>query len=184
MKNVKKDLRARIRRRLKFQSPKSRREKSALIAAKLFAEELFRRAERVAFFVSLPEEVDTRRMIDLALRLGKRVAVPKTDLKKSRLDFYEISSRRELTKGVLGIPEPEGNASRRQRGSTLDCVVVPGLAFDKNFNRLGRGGGFYDRFLKKVGKKTVKIGLGYSFQLVAKVPAEAHDTRLDLVITD
>lgn len=169
---------------MKSQRAPSCRKKSAAIARKLFQVKAFRAARRVAFFVSLPEEVDTRRMIDRALRSGQRVAVPKTDLKKSRISFFEITSRKELHKGVLGIPEPAGEAKRRMSPKTIDCVVVPGLAFDKKFNRLGRGGGFYDRFLKKVAKKTFKVGIGFSFQLVGKVPASVHDTRLDLVITD
>lgn len=184
MKHLKKILRARIRTKLKAQSTKSRRDKSAKITRKLFKCEFFKNKSRIAFFVSLPEEVDTRRMIDRALRLGKRVAVPKCDLKKGRIDFYDIKSRKELKKGVLGILEPKGDATRRLSARRMGCIVVPGLAFDKKFNRLGRGDGFYDRFLKTTGKRTFKIGLGYSFQLVPKVPVGSHDTRLDLVITD
>lgn len=184
MKLLKNILRARIRTKLKAQRLASRRNRSIKITGKLFECECFKKAARVAFFVSLPEEVDTRRMIDRALRAGKFVAVPKCDLKKGRINFYDIKSRKELKKGILGIPEPKGDPARRRIGSRFDCVVVPGIAFDKKFNRLGRGGGFYDRFLRTTGKRTFKVGIGYAFQLVPKVPTDSHDTRLDLVITD
>lgn len=182
--SLKTTLRSRIYHRLKTQSPVQRRAKSLKLAAKLFSSEFFRRSGLVAFYVSLAEEVDTRRLIDRALRLGKRVAVPKCDLKKRRLEFYEIKSRKELKKGVLGILEPAADPKRRIRPRQLDCVFVPGIAFDKHHNRLGRGAGFYDRFLKRVPKRATKIGIGFSFQIVSRVPAEAHDVRLDTVLTD
>ncbi len=182
--SLKRTLRSRIYRRLKTQSAGKRKAGSLKLAAKLFSSELFRKAGFIAFYVSLAEEVDTRRLIDRALRLGKRVAVPKCDLKKRRLEFYEIKSRKELRKGVLGIQEPNADPARRVRPRQLDCVLVPGVAFDKRRNRLGRGAGFYDRFLKRVPKRTSKIGLGFSFQIVSRVPTETHDVRLDAVMTD
>ena len=177
-------LRSRLYRRLKTQSARDRRIRSLKLAAKLFSFEPFRKAGLVAFYVSLAEEVDTRSLIDRAFRLGKRIAVPKCDLKKRRLEFYEIKSRKELKKGVLGIPEPTADPAWRVRPRQFDCVLVPGIAFDRRQNRLGRGAGFYDRFLKRVPKRTFKIGLGFSFQIVPRVPTEAHDVRLDAVMTD
>lgn len=182
--SLKKTLRSRMYRRLKTQSAGKRRARSLKLAAKLFSFEPFRKADFIAFYVSLAEEVDTRRLIDRAFRLGKRVAVPKCSLKKRRLEFYEIKSRKELKKGVLGIPEPKADPTRRVRPRQLDCVLVPGVAFDKHQNRLGRGAGFYDRFLKRVPKHTSKVGLGFSFQIVPRIPTETHDVRLDAVITD
>src|SRR3989338_11334917 len=174
---LKKTLRTRIYRRLKTQSAAKRRARSLRLASKLFSYEPFLRAEVVAFYVSLAEEVDTHRLIDRALRAGKRVAVPKCELKKRRLEFYEIKSRKELKKGALGIPEPNAEISRRILPRQFDCVLVPGIAFDGQKNRLGRGAGFYDRFLKRVPKRAAKIGIGFSFQIVPRVPTEAHDVR-------
>ena len=85
---------------------------------------------------------------------------------------------------MLGILEPAADPKRRIPPGRLDCVFVPGIAFDKRQNRLGRGAGFYDRFLKRVSKRASKIGLGFSFQIVPRVPTEAHDVRLDTVLTD
>lgn len=182
--SLKKTLRSRIYRQLKTQSAEEARTRSDKLTAKLFSFEPFQKAGVVACYVSLAEEVDTRQLIDRALRLGKRVVVPKCDLKKRRLDFYEIKSRKELKKGALGIPEPKTDPARLMRPRQIDCVLVPGIAFDKKKNRLGRGAGFYDRFLKRVSKKTSTIGLGFSFQLVARVPTEPHDVKLDCVMTD
>jgi len=66
----------------------------------------------------------------------------------------------------------------------LDVVIVPGLAFDSKNNRLGRGKGFYDRFLEKCGPNVRKIGLAFSFQVFPTIPTEGHDVPMDLVLTD
>ena len=97
------NLRRRIRGLLKTQTPGCRAERSAVIAEKFFTSKAFKNASQIAFYASLPEEVDTRSMMDEALRLGKHVSVPRCDLKSGRLDFYEITSRCELKKGVLNI---------------------------------------------------------------------------------
>ena len=180
----KKKLRARIRALLVAQDPRSRAAASFKIAEKLFSCEAFKKASQVGFYASLPEEVDTAAMIDRSLESGKRVAVPKCDIKKNGIKFYEIKARSELKKGVLGIPEPKGDPGRLVDPSALDCVIVPGLAFDRNLNRLGRGGGFYDRFLKEVPKAAKRIGLAFSFQVVAEVPTGTRDVKVDLVITE
>ena len=177
-------LRVRIRALLRAQGVRPRAVASFKIAEKLFSCEAFKKASLVGFYASISEEVDTAAMIDRSLESGKRVAVPKCDIKKNGIEFYEIKARSELKKGVLGIPEPKADPKRLVDPGKLDCVIVPGLAFDGNLNRLGRGGGFYDRFLKEVPKAAKKIGLAFSFQVVAEVPAAARDVKVDLVITD
>ncbi len=180
----KKILRGRLRALVKSQNSESRALASLKIAQKLFLCEAFKEASYVGFYVSLPEEVDTAAMIDRALELGKRVAVPRCDLKENQLEFYEIKNRRELKKGVLNILEPKADPKCRLDAEKLDCVIVPGVAFDRDLNRLGRGRGFYDRFLSQVPKSVKKIGLAFSFQVVPKIPVGDHDVKLDFLITD
>ena len=132
----------------------------------------------------MPAEVNTLPMISRALEEGKRVFAPSCDTEKTKLDFYEIKSLRDLKKGSFEILEPRTNKKKPVGLREIDCVLVPGLAFDKKNNRLGRGKGYYDRFLDRLPKRVTTIGLGFSFQMVAKLPVEGHDQKLDIVITD
>lgn len=179
---TKAELRGRVKALLSAQTPEERRRRSLSIESRLFASKEFSGASNVAFFASLTEEVETRPMIERALREGKNVALPKTDLTTKKLSFYRIEDARELTPGTMGIPEPREDASRLVAPEDLDCVVVPGVVFDRAGYRIGHGAGLYDRFLKIA--PGVKIGLAYSFQLVGRVPVEPHDVRVDRVITD
>ena len=84
----------------------------------------------------------------------------------------------ELRKSDMGIWEPE---TQREYLKTIDLAIVPGIAFDKKKNRMGRGKGYYDRYLQN--KNIVKIGIGFDFQLLENLPVDAHDVALDIIIT-
>lgn len=158
--------------------------KSRQIAEKLFGLAVFRRTRLVAFFASVEGEVDTHPMIDRALRSGMRVALPSVDAGKKELRFYEIKDlKRDTAKGTLGILEPKPSLPAVEP-SALECVIVPGLAFDGMGARLGRGAGFYDKFLARLSPGTAKIGVAFAFQMVKNIPMEQHDQRLDVVLTD
>ncbi len=167
---TKKGLRGEMREKLLSQSAEELAAKSLLIRGKLLKEELFKKAACVCFYVSLPREVDTSAMIEDALAMGKRVVVPLSDLENKEIKLYQIKGRSGLTRSVTM--------------EEVDCVIVPGLAFDKRNNRVGRGGGFYDRFLWQFRSEIPKIGLAFSFQVVQEVPHESHDVPLDLILTD
>ena len=96
------------------------------------------------------------------------------------MDFFEWKLNEPLTINKYGIPEPSSNKSRYP-----DIILVPLLAFDKNLNRVGYGGGFYDRYIQKIKKKKkfILIGLAYSFQRVKKIPTNKFDMKLDVIIT-
>ena len=97
------------------------------------------------------------------------------------MDFFEWSFTQPLIINKYGIPEPISNNIRYP-----DLLLVPMVAYDKKFNRIGYGGGYYDRFLKKIkkNKKIILIGLAYSFQKVKKIPANKYDMKLDFIVTD
>ena len=108
------------------------------------------------------------------------ISLPK--LKKNyQMDFFEWSTRDPLMINQYGIPEPISNKIKYP-----DVILVPLVAFDKNFNRIGYGGGYYDRYIKRMkkNKKIITIGLAYSFQKVKEISTNEHDVRLDFVITD
>ena len=173
-----------MRKKLGAQSPQERERKSRLIQEKLFGLDAFRNARTVCFFVGMDQEVHTVPMIESALLMGKRVLVPRTNLEKKELKWFDLRDvRTELSLGTLGILEPALTAKAAQ-ASVADCVVVPGLAFDRGKRRLGRGAGFYDRFLALLPPHVFKVGLAFSFQVFPEIPHEAHDRALNEVLTD
>ncbi len=160
-------------------SPRDRRARSAEIERSLFVLPEYRDARLVLFFASFQSEVETHHMIRRALAEGKRVALPK--VRGKDLDLLEIANfDRDVAPGAWGIPEPE-------RGTPVDVsevglIVVPGAVFDGRGNRIGYGGGFYDRLLKQYGGPTV--ALAFDLQVVAGVPADPHDVPVQKIVTE
>ena len=181
----KKSLRREIKFLLSAQSPEERDRKSRRIQEKLFEHAAFRKARVICFFVALPEEVDTRPMIEEALRSGKKVLVPLADLENKELKLYEIRDLgTDTAPGALGILEPRPDKAKPAEAKETECVIVPGVAFSATGERLGRGAGFYDRFLSGLPKGTPKIALAFSFQVLPQIPQETHDHVVDFVLTD
>lgn len=168
--------------KLREQSQKDRRIKSDSIEKKLFALPEFKKAKTVMFFVSCDFEVDTHKMIEHAIEAGKRVCVPVTLSRERRLIASLIKSLKELQEGCLGILEPKGNSLCPIDVREIDLVITPGVAFDRNGNRLGRGKGYYDRFLSVIPNTTPTIGLAYDLQVLPKLPILSHDAPVTRVL--
>ncbi len=160
----KEEIRKEILRKLKVQSAKLKVKKDKIIKERLLARPEFKEAKVIVFYQSFKSEVDTKALIDEALATGKRVVVPVTV--GDGLRFTEIGSLNPFPK------------------ERIDLVIVPGVAFSKEGSRLGRGKGFYDRFLKGLPRNIKKIGLAYDLQIVEDLPATTHDTPVDIVITN
>ncbi len=113
-------------------------------------------------------------------KLKYTISLPKIS-KDSRMNFFFWSTKDPLNINKYGIPEPITN-----KIIYPDILLVPLVAYDKNYNRLGYGGGFYDRYIKKIKKikKVLTIGLAFTFQKVKKIPIEKNDIKLDLIITE
>ena len=145
----------------------------------------WKNAETVLIFLSLPDEIKTEGIINEALEENKKTAVPR--INGNDIVFHYIKSvNSSLIIHPLGMAEPSPSAPvfNSLSADEKTLILVPGLAFDKNCFRLGRGKGFYDKFLSGIDKSVKKIGIGYDFQIVESVPAEDHDFPLDSVITD
>lgn len=147
---------------------------------------LYQKAGRLLFYVSTPEEADTRKLLAAALGEKKEVFVPLC-LPKSRLAFYRISSMEDLRPGHFGILEPEPSQSAAlelgAEESFEDALcLVPGVAFDVRGCRMGYGKGYYDRFL--AGRKIPCVGLCYRELVLLELPAEEHDQRVGLLATE
>tara|TARA_B100000470_G_scaffold218102_1_gene203149 strand:- start:194 stop:739 length:546 start_codon:yes stop_codon:yes gene_type:complete len=125
-------------------------------------------------------EIDVLEILKLLKKKNYKISLPKIG-KKNQMNFFEWSFDKPLSINKYGIPEPIS-----KKIIYPDVLMIPLVAFDDNLNRLGYGGGYYDRyfakFLKK--KKIIKIGIAYSFQKLQKIPTNKYDIRLDNVFTE
>mgnify|MGYP004508666655 FL=1 len=131
--------------------------------------------EKIAIYVSVRDELSTREIVNRLLSLDKRVFVP-VCVSESEMVFTEINREIEWINGKYGIPEPK----IRTPETDFDAVIVPLVAFDGNKNRLGKGKGYYDRFLSD--NKARKIGVAFREQKAEFVPTEKTDVKLDEVL--
>ncbi len=180
----KSDLRARMRPKLAAMSASQRHEASAAACRRLMELEAFAHASMVMLYLPLAREVDLTPVAIRCFQTGKTVCVPRVDWEHKDMDAVGVTS---FDDHVMEVDE-HGLRTPRD-GSPLvptliDLVVVPGLAFDTECRRLGRGGGFYDRFLGRLRPETITIGLAYDVQIVDAVPAGERDLSVDLVVTD
>ena len=185
--NKKEALRKRMRQRLKCQKQSERRNKSRIIQNRVFAQEEFLRSRCIMLYVSKGTgEVETVPIIKKALLMGKSVVLPVTMVRAKGIKPVCLKDiEHGLKKGPYGIYEPKESKSRKTvRIKDIDLVIVPGLAFDEKNNRIGRGQGYYDRFLKRLPRDTSKIGLGFRFQLLKNIPTTGRDFPLTRVITN
>ena len=154
------------------------------ILEKVLGLEAYRRAKLVHTYVSSKEnEVDTRALIRICLKHGKRVAVPVVMPDTKTLAHALINGLDQLVVGPWGLAQPDpAEATWLPAEARIDLVVVPGLAFDRRGHRIGWGGGYYDRFLAQV--QAVKIGLCYDALVLDCIPGEPHDVPVDLVVAE
>jgi len=172
-------LRNRILLRLKAQKEEQRKRKSSIITRKLLRTRAFKKAKTVMFYMAFDGEVNTDGMIRQAQKEGKRVAVPACK-KNRQISPCELQGNARLIKGAYGIKEPWPQKPIKLKD--LELVVVPGVAFDKKGNRLGRGRGYYDRFLRRLPRNTATIGLAYGFQLLPSIFTTRQDVKVKRVI--
>lgn len=174
-------LRKELRQRLAAQKPAEREEQSRKILKQLFDHPRFQKAGSVFFYVAQRWEVETRPILDKVQERGKRAFVPRIDPTKKLIQMIEIRSLDELCPGSYGILEPSHDIKRLGDPKSLDLAVIPGVGFDRQGGRLGRGEGYFDRFLSEA-LRTYKIGLAFECQVVEHIPREAHDARVDEVL--
>lgn len=160
-------------------SARERRSRSDEIERVLFSLPEFRAAPLVLFFASFQSEVQTHQMIRHALGIGKRVALPK--VRGKELALLEIENfDRDVSPGAWGIPEPDTGTLATLED--IGLIIVPGAAFDEQGNRIGYGGGFYDRLLPAYAGPTV--ALAFELQIVPSVPVDPHDVPVKRIVTE
>ena len=159
--------------------------KSRAIAARLFALPAYRVSRTLLFFLSFGSEVDTLPMIEENIARGKQVAVPKAvPATRQLIPSLLLDPQRDLAPGVYGIPEPHPEALRPLDPGELDLIIVPGVAFDEAGNRLGYGGGYYDRFFPLLRPQVPLVALALELQIRPAVPADPWDRRVDCIVTE
>lgn len=136
-------------------------------------------AHTILLYASLADEVDTHELINTLLRQGKTLLLPVVE-DDHTMKICRYTHDTNIAHGVFGIMEPQAEAFTDYE--QINLALVPGMAFDRHGHRLGRGKGYYDRFLSQA-KDCYKIGVCFPFQLVDEVPTDEHDVRMDEVIT-
>ncbi len=187
MKAKKQALRDQTLQCLRQQTESSRQAKSLLIGRRLFRTSFYRRAKRLLCYAAMGGEVQTRGILEKALSDGKRAFVPVvTDKEQRRMVAAEITDvEKDLAhRGHHGIPHPLKLSSRRIALSSLDLILLPGVAFDRRGRRLGRGAGYFDRFLAEAPARIPRVGLAFGFQVLKELPSEPHDQPVCAVITE
>lgn len=170
-----------FRAKLKARADAVDRSADAIITERVLNLDSFKRANCILAYISIGYEVDTYRLIECALSIGKRVCVPRCYV-GGVMDAVEIFSISDLKPGMYGIPEPDAD-SPAVDPSELDFILVPGMAYDRARNRLGRGAGYYDRFLERSQQATT-VGVCRGNRLFDAIPHEAHDKQVDFVVTE
>ena len=166
-------------------SPVQIAEKSAVIVDRLLRLDEYLDARFVMVYLDCRCEVQTGGLVVRALADGKRVAVPVTDTANRSLTPALITDfPGGLRPGPWGIPEPKTQVMRLLDPATLDIVIVPGVGFDKSGHRIGYGYGYYDRFLRRTGQKTIHIGLAFELQLRPNVYPGPHDVPVHCILTE
>lgn len=180
MNRLKQLTRKKLKERLKKLDSSEKRLLEKIIFERIINLHEYRHADDVFTYVSFNKEVDTIEIIKYSLEEGKRVYVPKIVKSAKALEVYQINSLNELKKGAYGILQPiDGKRTTKNR---FDILLIPGIGFDRLCHRLGRGEGYFDRFL--AGVKGLKIGLCFSIQIEHNLPIEKNDVKMDIVITD
>lgn len=188
----KEELRKTIRERKRQFSSDELAELSLRTIRKLVDIPEFRRARTVVLYHSLPDEVDTHRLIERLTGSGsenltvpcdmilpKKVVLPRV-VSDCEMELREYTGKEDLDEGPFGIMEPSGRIFTDY--GKIDCAVIPGMAFDRHNNRLGRGKGYYDRLLAKFPPNIYIIGVGFDFQKFYEIPAEPTDIRMNVVV--
>ncbi len=161
----------------------NKNDKSSIIANTVINLSEFKTSKILAIYKSLPQEVNTNEIIKQAIEEGKIVVLPK--VKQDELEFYKYNPNKDkLIKSEFGVKETEENVNNHIDKSEIDLLIVPGIGFDKDKNRIGFGKGYYDRFLQNINAE--KIGICFEEQIITdkSIPTEEHDIKMNKIVSD
>ncbi|KAI7813797.1 putative 5-formyltetrahydrofolate cyclo-ligase-like [Triplophysa rosa] len=190
---AKQALRKDIKKRVATMSDQEKLRQSRVVSQKLFKHPKYLSSQRVAVFLSMQDEVRTEDVLQDIFKRGKVCFIPRYFSNSTHMDMLRLKDPEDiqnlsLTSWNIRQPGDEDAQSREEALTTggLDLILMPGLAFDKNGNRLGRGKGFYDTYLERCGKhqreKPYTIALAFKEQLCTDIPADDRDFIIDEVL--
>lgn len=174
----KKELRKQIRNRKRQFTNSELEELSLPVINRLLSMPEIADSQTILMYYSLPDEVYTHDAVEVLARQGKTVLLPKV-IDSENMEIRVYRNKEDLAKGSYGIMEPKGQLFTDY--GKITTAVIPGMSFDSSYNRLGRGKGYYDRFLKKI-PLAYKIGVCFDFQKEKDIPHEENDVKMDTVI--
>jgi 5-formyltetrahydrofolate cyclo-ligase len=182
--NLKKDLRRSARSLILALCPRERAAQEAVLVRLFDKLPGYAEASTILLYAkAFAEEFETRPLFIQALEAGKRVVFPRVDRRERRLNLFQITDPTvDLEPGTLEIPEPRPHCLSVEP-EEVDWALVPGLAFDFQRHRLGRGAGHYDRLLPRLRPDAGRWALGFDCQVVDELPSEPHDVPVDGVVT-
>jgi 5-formyltetrahydrofolate cyclo-ligase len=181
--SVKRELRKSIIARRDAVSAFDRSRMSDVISSKLLVIDAYEKADLVLAYMNFGSEFETDGFARRVLEDGKTLVLPKLKTDRSGLDLHVVSDMGNLEIGLWGIREPR-DGDLIEDFSLVDFVLVPGVAFSPAGDRLGYGGGFYDRLLANKRSDAASVAGAFSFQVVENVPIEENDIPVDGIVTD
>ena len=155
---------------------------SRIIMNKIIGLKTYKQSKVIFVYMDFNNEVMTSDLIKHMMAEKKRVVIPYTDIVNTLVIPSEITEEADLKLSPFGYYEPK--KIMPVDVEEIDLVLVPGVVFDKNLNRIGFGKGYYDRILKNLKPGAKKIGLAHDFQVLDEIPAEDHDIKMDMIITE
>lgn len=180
----KRDLRKKILNIRNNMEKKDCTEKSAVIMEKLTNTDIYKKAHVVFVYMDFNNEVETMPLIKKMLLEKKKVVIPYTDTVNTVIIPSELKDMEGLVKSKFGYYEPALDKIVPVNPEEFDLVVVPGVVFDRNLNRIGFGKGYYDRILCSLKNGAKAVAVAYDFQVLDEVPSEQHDVKMDMIITE
>ncbi|ODA38932.1 5-formyltetrahydrofolate cyclo-ligase [Desulfosporosinus sp. BG] len=162
---------------------KERESKSRIIQQKFQDLPEFQQAQTVMLFLNFRDEVETTALAEATITCKKKLVLPRCAPHGILLPLEVRDLSEDLESGAWDIREPK-LTNGKVEPSEVDIIIVPGAGFDLQGNRLGYGGGFYDRFFTLLNPLTPKVALGFECQVIEKVPVDKHDIKMTILITE
>jgi 5-formyltetrahydrofolate cyclo-ligase len=171
------DIRREVRARIKELSAEAKQEAAIKIFGSIEQLDVFATSKNIALFAAMKDEVPTDVALERWSRMGKHIVVPRVEGDIMR--FYDYAPER-MTTGAFGIEEPMGDDGFSV--GDIDLIIVPARAFTTSGVRLGRGGGFYDKYMSLPEFRAAKIGIAFECQIFDTLPYDNHDILVDCVV--
>lgn len=182
MKEEKKRLRTEILQRMYALSEEQYTTLSEKIADSLYKQREWIEAKTIGITLSMEREVNTYAIIEKAWEEGKAIVVPKCNRETRTMTFHQITGFEQLETVYMNLREPDPSMTEEVLAEEIDLLLVPGVAFTQKGERVGYGGGYYDRYLVNYKRKT--LSLVFDFQIVSHIPVEPFDKTVQKIITE